>query len=82
MSHAAYKQIPPLSGTYVQRETANETRTMNSTILIPKCSSTIVLTLMLAAPSQCRSSEYDALTVNWTCFCKTRGQETHSKDWG
>lgn len=40
--------------------------TINSTTLIPKCSSTIVLSPAVAAANHVNSSEYGALTTNST----------------
>ena len=47
---------------------------MNSTMLIPKCSSTIVPSPMLARPSQPSMSGNDAFTTNrtWSCTPSSR----------
>src|SRR6266571_5880470 len=47
---------------------------MNSTMLIPKCSSTIVLRPILALDSQSSTVEYDALTTNstWAYVCESK----------
>lgn len=44
-------------------------RTMNSTTLIPKCSSTIVFNPMLASPRSSKIREYGSLTKNSTYSC-------------
>ena len=55
--------------------------TMNSTMLIPKCSSTIVLNPMLALESQSSTTAYGALMMNstwdWTPFEQLRKQESY-----
>jgi hypothetical protein len=57
----------------LRRSDTEESRplTINSTILIPKCSSTIVLRPMLALDSQPSTSEYDAFITNWTWLYTT-----------
>lgn len=44
-------------------------QTMNSTTLMPKCSSTIVLRPMLALDSQLSIWGYEALIIISTCSC-------------
>lgn len=53
-------------------------RTMNSTTLIPKCSSTIVLIPILARDSQLSIRGYEAFTTNSTCCCLLFVQKTGS----
>ena len=50
--------------------------TMNSTTLIPKCSSTIVFNPMLASPRSSKMREYGTFTKNSTYSCPT----IHSHD--
>ena len=45
---------------------------MYSTMLIPKCSSTIVFSPMLASPSSSKMREYGAFTTNSTYSCAVR----------
>jgi hypothetical protein len=52
-----------------KNDTAQIVLTMNSTMLMPKCSSTIVLRPMLALESQSSMTEYGAFTMNSTRDC-------------